>query len=215
MGVEDSMDMLVEMLPNILFLLLVASLWLITLAIVSPGTGVYEVLATMTLLGVGAGMFYALLNLWALIPIAMGFALFFFALRAKTRHSVWLLGSALCFSGGSIFLFRHEEGIVAVNPLLAVLATAFTLVFYWFAVRSVIAAQKLDSRFDPEHVLGAIGEARTDLDLDGTVFVGGELWSASAEQPIRDGSKVRVCAREGLVLKVMEAEMETKESSGG
>jgi len=207
--------MLMLILPNLLFLLLVASLWLVTLAIVSPGTGVYEGLAALTLLGVGAGMFFAPLNMWALAPIALGFILFFFALRAKTWHRMWLLGSALFFSGGSIFLFRPEEGIVAVHPLLAVITTAFTLGFYWFAVRGVIAAQKLDSSFDPKLLLGALGEARSDLDPGGIVFVAGELWSARSDQLIRYGSKVRVTAKDGLVLDVVAADTDDDQSEGG
>ena len=206
--------MLMLILPNFLYLLLVASLWLVILAIISPGTGIYEGLAALTLLGVGAGMFYVSLNVWALALIVVGFILFFFALRAKTWHSIWLLGSALFFSGGSIFLFRPAEGIVAVHPLLAIITTAFTLGFFWFAVRGVIAAQRLDSSFDPKLLLGALGEARSDLDPSGVVFVAGELWSARSDQLIRYGSKVRVTARDGLVLDVV-VEPDINQSEGG
>jgi membrane-bound ClpP family serine protease len=48
-----------------------------------------------------------------------------------------------------------------------------------------------------------VGEARTDLNPTGTVFVGGTWWTAEAvDGEIKAGEKVEVVAMEGLRLKV-------------
>jgi membrane-bound ClpP family serine protease len=66
----------------------------------------------------------------------------------------------------------------------------------------VITALHVQSTLDPSLVLNQIGDVRTLLDPVGTVYVGGELWSAWADEMIPVGSEIRVKEREGLMLKV-------------
>jgi membrane-bound serine protease (ClpP class) len=51
-------------------------------------------------------------------------------------------------------------------------------------------------------LIGAIGEARTDIDPDGKVFVLGELWNARAASRVGMGESVVVRRVEGLELEV-------------
>jgi membrane-bound ClpP family serine protease len=51
-------------------------------------------------------------------------------------------------------------------------------------------------------VVGQIGETRSPVDRDGEVYVGGEMWSARADQPIAVGQRVRVRSLDGLVVEV-------------
>ncbi len=54
-----------------------------------------------------------------------------------------------------------------------------------------------------EAIVGTIGEAKTDIAPEGTVFTKGTLWRArTMETGIAAGSKVKVMATEGLVLLV-------------
>ena len=51
--------------------------------------------------------------------------------------------------------------------------------------------------------------AKSEIGKAGTVWVGGEMWQAAAEDPehpIPEGSRVRVVAVEGLLLTVKRAE---------
>jgi membrane-bound serine protease (ClpP class) len=47
-----------------------------------------------------------------------------------------------------------------------------------------------------------VGDVRSALEPVGSVYVGGELWSARSETPLAVGTTVRVRGREGLVLLV-------------
>ena len=51
-------------------------------------------------------------------------------------------------------------------------------------------------------MIGAIGEARTDIDPEGKVFVLGELWNAHAASRVGIGDHVVVRKVEGLELEV-------------
>ena len=56
-------------------------------------------------------------------------------------------------------------------------------------------------------MIGRTGEARSDLDPRGFVFINGEYWSAeSAEGSVHEGDSVIITAVNGLSLKVRKAD---------
>lgn len=188
---------------NLLYLCLIAGFWLASLAVITPGTGFYELLAFMTLGSAGIGMFYLPLNGWAFLPLALAVILFILSLFVRKWDEVLLVASAVALSLGSVFLFRPLDGGVGVNPLLASSVSLMTLGFYWFAIRKIVMAQRMRSQLDPWVVMDQIGEVRSSINPYGTVYVGGELWSAFSDGLILPGEKVRVHDREGLILHVV------------
>jgi membrane-bound serine protease (ClpP class) len=186
---------------NLLYLLLVAGLWLAALAIVSPGTGTLEVLAFFALAGAGLGTLVLPPNGWAVIVLVLGAVFLVLSLKMK-RVEIWLGLSAVAFCLGSVFLFRLEEGGAAVHPLLAIVVSLMTLGYFWLAIRNAILAHQVGPTMDPALVLDQIGEVRTAIDPTGSVYVAGELWTARADAPIAIGASVRVRDREGLILTV-------------
>lgn len=190
--------------PNILYLTLMVGLWAGALAIVTPGTGLFEILAGAALTATGLGLLRVPFEPWAFVSLALGGVLFVGALRSA-RPSAWLVLSALALSLGSAYLFGMQAWRPNVHPVLAVLVSLLTLSFFWIAIRKVLAAQRTKPRFDPRSVEGQFGEARTALSPVGTVYVAGELWSARAATPIAPGTRVLVRQREGLILTVEAA----------
>jgi len=186
---------------NLLYLSLMAGLWFAALAVISPGTGVLELLALVTLTGAGLGTAVLPLNWWALILLLIGGVLFVLSLQRKSPE-IWLSLSALVLSAGSTFLFRLEDRVMAVNPILALVVSVLTLGYFWFAIRNSIVAQRADPSIDLGRVLHEEAEVRTKLDPIGSVYAMGELWTARAETPLKPGTKVRVTGRDGLVLTV-------------
>lgn len=191
--------------PNLVYLVLVAGLWLAAMALVAPGTGVLEGLAILALAAAGMGMMYIPLNAWAVVVLLVG-AVFFGLSLWRRREALWLALAALALSLGSAFLFRVETGGPAVHPLLAATVSLLTLGFFWLAIRKVLAAARARPAIDPSDVVGQVGEARTALDPIGSVYVAGELWTARARQPLPEGTRVRVVGKDGLILQVEPAE---------
>ena len=193
---------------SLLYLFLVAGIWLAALAVVNPGTGVLEILALVALGGAGLGTMFVPLNAWALIVLALGGVLFVASLRLP-RPEIWLAFSALALSVGSVFLFQPEGGGAAVHPLLALSVSLLTLGYFWWAIRSAITAQRARPTIDPNKVIGEIAEVRTELNPVGSVYALGELWTARSEGRVKVGKKVKVVDREGLML-LVEPREETK-----
>ncbi len=191
--------------PSLLYLLLVAGIWLTALAVVNPGTGALEILALAALGGVGLGTIYVPFNAWALIVLVLGGVLFVASLRLP-RPEIWLGFSALALSVGSIFLFRPEGGGAAVHPLLALIVSLLTLGYFWWAIRSALNAQRARPTMDPNRVVGEIAEVRTELNPVGSVYALGELWTARSEGRVKAGKRVKVIARDGLLLIVEPVE---------
>lgn len=195
---------------NLLYLCLVAGLWLAAWAVVVPGTGLLEGLAIAALALAGLGMLAVPINLWALGLLAVGVVLFLLSVWRKWT-GVWLGLSALALSLGSVFLFKPSVSGVAVHPGLAVAVSLLTVGFFWLSLSKALEAYRARLAHDLETLMGLIGEVRTELDPVGSVFVAGELWTASAETAIPVGAHVRVIGREGLTLLVEMTSSEQEE----
>ena len=188
-------------LINLLYLSLVAGLWLAAWAVVTPGTGVLEGLAIGMLVLTGIGMTVVPYNVWAFGLLAVGIGLFVLSVWRKWT-GIWLGLSALALSLGSVFLFRPTGGGPAVNPLLATVVSLLTVGFFWLSLSKALEAYRTSLAHDLELLMGKIGEVRTPINPIGSVYVAGELWSASAEESIPVGAHARVTGREGLTLVV-------------
>jgi len=55
-----------------------------------------------------------------------------------------------------------------------------------------------------EGLIGARGEALSDVHERGKVLIGGEYWNAFSREPIAKGKKVEVVAVDGLNVEVRE-----------
>ncbi|MGD8455877.1 MAG: NfeD family protein [Anaerolineales bacterium] len=186
--------------PNFAYLLIVAGFLLTVFAILTPGTGFFEVGALFILVFVGWQVFNIPINLWALILLVLGIVPFIFAIGHK-RETLNLALTALAFVVGSAFLFRSEDWWrPAVHPVLAVVVSVLAGGFFWLMTTKVLEARAKVTAHDLGSLIGATGEARTDVHAEGSVYVKGETWTAHSEKIIKAGSRVKVLAREGLSL---------------
>jgi membrane-bound serine protease (ClpP class) len=193
------MNFLLE--PNVAYLILMAGVMLGFMAIVSPGTGLFELGAFFCLALAGYAVYNLPFNWWALVILVLSVVPFIYAIQ-KPKRELYLGLTILLLVAGSVFLFHREGGFIAVNPVVAVSASVLAAGFLWIAVRKSIEAATVRPSHDLEALVGRIGEARTKVADDGSVQVSGELWSARSETSIPAGSSVRVVRREGFVLVV-------------
>ncbi len=187
--------------PNLTYVLLVCGFVLAVLALFTPGTGLLEIGALFTLVVAGYGIATLPTNWWALVILVAGVVPFLFALRRK-RQWGYLVLSLVAMIVGSLFLFHSEQGSATVNPALAVLLSASAIGIMWIIGRRGLEAARLKPSIDLGKLIGKTGEAHTDVFSEGSVYVGGEEWTARSEVFIPKGATVRVVGREGLVLLV-------------
>ncbi|MCI0553156.1 MAG: hypothetical protein L0287_19585 [Anaerolineae bacterium] len=191
--------------PNIAYLFVLGGVFLALMAIATPGTGFFEIGAFFCIALAGYAIYNLSVNYWALIVIGLSLVPFVFAVQKPKRESALAL-SILLLIVGSVFMFAQEGGLPAVNPLVAVVASALVGGFLWVAVRKSMEASFARPTHDLDALLGQVGEARTDIHEEGSVQVGGELWSARSEELIKAGSKARVVRRDGFVVVVEKQE---------
>lgn len=190
--------------PNVVYLLLIAGIWAVALAITTPGTGLAEAAAVVLLSLALLGLSRLPVNFIGLALIFVSLTLYVLELKA-TSHGAFLIAGIFTLIGGSVFLFRSDERAVSVSLGLVTVTVVVTAGFFTFALRKALEMRHKPPLQNPDAVVGALGEAKTDILKEGTVQVGSELWTAQADELILAGTKVQIVQRLGLRLKVVRA----------
>ncbi|MEA3349389.1 MAG: NfeD family protein [Chloroflexota bacterium] len=192
--------------PNVAYIFLIGGFSLALMAILTPGTGFLEIGALFALLLAGWGIYSLEVNYWALAIMLLGVVPFIWAVR-KSGGTIFLGITILALIVGSAFLFRSDTWWKpAVNPVLTTVASLLFGGFFWIAATKILEADAIPLAHDLGSMVGAIGEAKTEIYQEGSAQVRGELWSARSENPIPIGAVVRVIRREGFVLEIEEIE---------
>ena len=166
--------------PNIVYLILVFGFVLAILAMLSPGTGVLELFAFFMLVLAGWGIYNneVTINFWALGLLVLGVLPFIWALR-KSRRIIYLAIALGAFVVGSAYLFQGDEWWKpGINLLLATVVSILVIGFSWVAAQKILEAEGGRPTHDLESLIGEKGEAKTNIEAEGSVQVAGELWSA-------------------------------------
>lgn len=156
-----------------------------------------------------------LLYSFSVIPInAAGFAfialavLLFIADVYSPTHGVLSVGGVLSLFFGLMMLFGTPSGPM-ISPWVLGIVALFTGGFFVFVVGMGVRALRNPYIAGRDAIVGHVGEARTDLDPKGQIFVNGALWTAtSISGRIEKGEKVDVVAMDGLKLTVRKHESE-------
>jgi membrane-bound serine protease (ClpP class) len=196
---EAQMDFLLE--PNIAYLILLGGVLLGLMAIVTPGTGLLEVGAFFCLALAGYAIYNMTFNWWAMVILVLSIVPFIHAVQ-KPKREPYLGFSILLLVIGSMFLFAGDGWKPAVNPFVALVTSGLLSAFLWIVVRKTTQAAGARPTHDLEMLIGSIGEAKSKIQEDGSVYVAGEMWSARSDHTIPAGSSIRVVRREGFILVV-------------
>ena len=191
------MDFLLD--PNVAYLILLAGVLLAMLSLASPGTGLLEIGAFFCIALAGYAIYNLAFNWWALLLLGLSIAPFIYAIQ-KPKREPYLAVSILLLVVGSVFMFPRTADQATVNPFVALIASGLVAGFLWIAVRKSVEATSAKPTHDLSGLVGQVGEARTGVNVEGSVLVAGELWSARSDKPIPAGSSIRVLRREGFIL---------------
>jgi membrane-bound serine protease (ClpP class) len=191
--------------PNISFLLLVLGLWCVVLAVSLPGTGVPEVTGVISLVLGAIGLLQLPFNVIGLALIGLALVLFILEFQVNS-HGALLLGGAIALALGALAVYRGvDSSSGTLSWITVVAAPLLSTIFFGLLIRKGLAAQRAPALQDLGQLIGQVGVTRTEVEREGSVYVGGELWSATAEHAIPAETDVVVLERHGLVLKVAPA----------
>ena len=187
--------------PNIAFLVLAVGALALYAEFNHPGAIVPGVV----------GVVFILLALFALNLLPTQYASFtliiaafvLFALEAKfATHGVLGLGGIALLTIGGLLLVDGPIPQMRVQLWTALGVSVPLGVITVFLMAIALRARRSKVVTGLQGMIGAVGEARTDIDPEGKVFVQGELWNAHARARVGLGEHVVVRKVEGLELEV-------------
>jgi membrane-bound serine protease (ClpP class) len=135
----------------------------------------------------------------------VGFGLLAAELLLPTGGVLAVLGVAGLTAAGIIAFGSDSDAADYAGGALITLGILSGASFY-FVTRKVLEAHRNDRvRTGTEEMIGSAAEARSAIDPEGRVWLGGTLWSARLAEgaaPIRLGDRVKIEAVDGLTLVV-------------
>jgi membrane-bound serine protease (ClpP class) len=157
------------------------------------------------------GVVFILLALFALNLLPTRYASFtliiaafvLFVLEAKfATHGILGLGGIVLLTLGGLLLVDGPIPQMRVNLWTALGVSVPLGVITVFLMTIALRARRNKVVTGLQGMIGAVGEARTDIDPEGKVFVQGELWNAHSPSRVGIGEHVVVRKVEGLELEV-------------
>lgn len=140
-------------------------------------------------------------NIAGLAFVALAIVLFVAEIYAPS-HGILSVGGVVSLFFGLMMLFNAPTGPM-ISPWILALVALITGGFFVFVLALGLRALRRPYIAGRDAVVGKTGEARTDLDPKGQIFVDGALWSATSESgTIAKGEKVVVTTMTGLKLSV-------------
>lgn len=112
------------------------------------------------------------------------------------------IGGLIAFVVGSVILIDTDVPGFGVSWALIGTVAVTTLAFFMAVVTMAIKARQRKIVSGHEEMIGMLGEAPEAFDGEGRILVHSEYWNARSAVPIARGQKVRVVARDGLILTV-------------
>ena len=199
--------------PNIAFILFTIGFYGLIFELQNPNfvTGIIGGIA-IVLAFIGFGSLP--LNIGGLLLIGLAVVMFILEFTV-TSHGLLTIGGIVCFVLGAAALYTEPglPGAPDISVALPVLVTmtAATAGFMALVAYAAIRTRRLRTA---EGLIGAglspatVGEVRRPLNPVGSVYAGGEEWTARAadERSLPRGTPVRIVRQEGLTLVVEPAE---------
>jgi membrane-bound serine protease (ClpP class) len=187
--------------PNIAYVLMMIGSIGIIAEIYSPGA-IFP--------GVAGGI-CMLLSLFAMQVLPVNYvgvlllilSLIFFILELKmVSHGLLAIGGVISLTLGSIMLFESDDTTMRVSWSVIIPTVATVSAFFIVAMTLVAKAWLSPARTGDKGLVGEVGTALTDLNLEGRVAIHGEYWNARADSHIPSGERVRVVRVDSLTLTV-------------
>ncbi len=190
--------------PNVAFILMLLGIYGLLFEFLNPGAVAPGLVGALSLLVA----LYAL-NLLPVNYAGAALVLLGIGLMVAEAHigTLGLIGVAgvVAFVIGAIMMFPSgAPGLTLSLPLLAGAAVA-SVAFFLLILAMLLRSRRRAVVAGAEALIGAEGETLFWQGTEGRVRIRSEVWRARAAVPLQPGTRVKVIAREGLVVVVEPA----------
>jgi membrane-bound serine protease (ClpP class) len=193
--------------PNIAFVLFTLGFYGLLFEVIHPNF-VTGILGAISILLAFVGFGSLPLNVAGLLLIALGLLLFIAELWV-TSHGLLTVGgvAAIALGGAALYTPPSNPAAPSVGVAPVVLGVVAAMGLGFAVLIAVVAARSHLRRGSPGTVgtvlaAGTVGEVRRPLGPIGSVYLGGEEWSARSANDVSlpRGAPVRVVGQDGLML---------------
>ena len=196
--------------PLVYSLFLLVGIGLVFVGIKTPGIGM-ELLGALLILLSFIGFGTVGINLASLILISLGLMLII--AEIKTGAGILALAGSFCIVLAAFLIFPSPQWLInpstinEIRTILVVSSIAIGIAFSVFAYK-ITELKKMKAKVGSELILNSTGVVVKKLEPLGEVRVQGEIWRAKTEDgsTVEEGKKVKVVARQGLILIVRKEE---------
>jgi membrane-bound serine protease (ClpP class) len=189
--------------PNIAYILLSLGMLGLTIELWNPGAVLPGVVGGLSLLLAFFALQVLPVNYAGLLLMLFGLLLLALELKV-TSYGLLAVGGIISLIFGSLMLIDSPLPELQLSLSLVIsIVVAFTAIAT-FLVRLAVTAQREAPVTGAEGLMGETGEALTPIaaGTPGRVRVHGEIWLATANQPIARGDRVMIKGINGLTLTV-------------
>lgn len=191
--------------PTLASILLLVGVYSLIFGLANPGTYVPETIgALLLLLGlIGMGLFGVTTAGFLLMLLA---AVLLVAEVLTPTHGVLTAVGVITLVLAVVFLI--DDPLLPHGFVRQFLFAGYGMAVVTGGVVLAVVTVAMRSRRQPvtDRSIGQHGTALERLDPEGAVEMWGEVWAARAEGTVEEGRPVRVVGREGMVLRVEEAQ---------
>jgi membrane-bound serine protease (ClpP class) len=185
--------------PNIAFIFMLIGIYGLIFEFLSPGAIAPGLIGAISLLVALYGFSLLPISYAGVALVLLGIGLLLAEAHIGSFGAIGV-GGIVAFVIGAIMMFPSGTPGLELSPAVIVTAASVSVCLLVVALSMLLRSRKRRVITGKEALLGAEGEAVTWQDGEGRIRIGGEIWRACATGPLQPGARVKVMAREGLVL---------------
>jgi len=188
--------------PNIVYILFILGLYGLIYEFFHPGIGFGLAAGGICLVLAFLGLQILPVNVVGVVLVLFGVVLMVLDAFTPT-NGILTTGGVVSLLVGSFTLFNIHNRAIGLSWSTILLTVGTMTALFVFIISKGLLIQRRQPVTGKSGMIGAIGNARSDLDPDGKVFIKGEYWDArSLEGRIHSGEPVVVERLEGRTLLV-------------
>jgi len=190
--------------PNIAYILMMAGLLGLYFELSNPGAIFPGIVGGISLILAFFAFQTLPVNYAGILLILLAVILFILEIKV-TSFGMLSVGGIIALFLGSLMLFDSPAPFLRVSLDTIIPVVAVTSGLLILAISLAIKAQRRKPTTGKEGLLGEIGVAKSTIDPQGKVFIHGEYWDATSDEPIPEGTRVKVIEVNNIVIKVKKA----------
>lgn len=191
--------------PNVAYILMMIGLIGIYFELSNPGAILPGVVGAVCLILA----FYAFqtlsINYAGLLLIGLSIVFFIVELKVVS-YGLLTIAGIVSLILGSLMLFESPAPFMRLSIWVILPTVAFMTAAILGAMYYALKIYKRKPVSGKEGLVGEVGTVVDGFEREGKIFIEGEYWNATTDEPLKAGDKVKVVEVKGLTVKVVKAD---------